>query len=71
MNRCFVAANWRLPQMSEHRTSQVTALRQGLGAHTFPLTIKTILPITERRADRTGMTEKWAPNIVDVGTPVA
>jgi hypothetical protein len=64
MNRDrFVAANWRLPLMSGHRTSQVTALRQGLGAHTFPLIMKTIPPITGRRANRTGATEKWAPNI--------
>jgi hypothetical protein len=33
------------------------------GAHTFPLTIKTILPITGRLADRTGAKEKCAPNI--------
>jgi hypothetical protein len=64
MNRDrVVAANWRFPLMSEQRTTQATSLRQGLGAHTFPLAIKTILPITERRPDRSGMTEKWAQNI--------
>jgi hypothetical protein len=58
MNRDrFVAANWRLPLMSDHRTpayalhadrSQATAFRQGPGAPTFPLTMKSILPITGR-----------------------
>jgi hypothetical protein len=64
MNRDpFVAANWCLPLMPDPRTSHAIALRQGLGAHTFPLIIKTILPITGRRAGRTGATEKWAQNI--------
>jgi hypothetical protein len=67
MNRDhLVAANWRLPLMPGHRTSQVTALRQALGAHTFPLTLKNILPITERRSDRTGMAEKWRVKNVDI-----
>jgi hypothetical protein len=38
--RPFVAANWRLPLMPDHSTSQATVLRQGLGAHIFPLAIK-------------------------------
>jgi hypothetical protein len=42
--RAFVAANWRLPLMPDHDTS--------------PLPMKTLLPITGRRADRTGPTEK-------------
>jgi hypothetical protein len=59
MNHRFVAANWRLPLMQDHDTSQATALRQGLGAPTFLLTRKTILPIAGQRADRAGEAEKW------------